>query len=91
VLFIISVFSKISGLKAGKVKHNIINAHIYDSHINAIKEQLSRKPSKLEVKFNINEWVKSFDDLVGSDTHAREYFTLKGYNPQGKIEMDLVA
>ncbi len=89
--FLLKFVAHITGLKAGRVKHNIINCHIYDSHIDAISKQLSRTPSRLDVTFEIAPWVKSFDDLVGNDKHAREYFTITGYNPQSKIEMDLVA
>lgn len=89
--FILVFFAKIAGLKAGKVKHNIINCHIYDSHVDAIKEQLTRTPTPLDVSFKIHGWVESFDDLVCCDTHARDYFKIEGYNPQEKIAMDLVA
>lgn len=89
--FLLIFFAKITGLKAGKVKHNIINCHIYESHIDAIREQLSRTPSELNVDFKINGWVESFEDLIEGDTHAREYFTLTGYEPQDKIYMELIA
>lgn len=81
----------VTGLKMGRIKHNIINAHIYDSHIDGVKEQLSRTPNKLNVEFKVEDWVSSFSDLVVEDIHARDYFTLTGYKPQGKIDFDLVA
>ncbi len=88
--FLLKFVSHITGLKAGKVKHNMVNLHIYDSHIDTIVEMLSRVPYDLDVTFKIADWVKSFDDLVANDEHAREYFTIKGYKHQGKLEMDLV-
>lgn len=87
--FLLVFFAKLAGLKAGTVKHNIINCHIYESHIDAIKEQLSRTPSELNVDFKINENITSFNDLL-QEKHAREYFTIEGYNPQDKIEMELI-
>lgn len=91
VWFLREFFSHITGLKKGVARHVLTNVHIYESHIKSIEEQLSRKPENIDVNFKISSWVKTFKDLTDVDVHAREYFTLEGYNPQSKIEMKMVA
>lgn len=91
VWFLLKHACKITGLKFGGAKHHIVNIHIYDKHINGVKELLRRTPTELDVNFRISEWVKSFEDLTENDTHAREYFKLEGYSPQPKIDFELVA
>lgn len=87
--FLLKFFSKITGLKAGIAKHNLVNAHIYESHIDAVKHQLSRTPCDMDAKFEISKWVTSFDDLL-SHCHSKEYFTLSDYQHQGKILFEMV-
>jgi thymidylate synthase len=90
----LKVFAHITGLKAGKVVHEITNPHIYESHIEGIKEQLSRTPLPNNTTFKVNDWVRSFEDITERDNHARDYFTLTGYDRDthlGKIPFDLVA
>lgn len=87
--FLLGLVAHITGLKAGKVKHNIINCHIYESHIEGIIEQLDRQPTDLDVEFSFNKEVITFEDLL-DDRHARAYFSLTGYNPQDKITLELV-
>ena len=89
--FLLNLVAKITGLEPAYVTHNLINVHIYDSHIGGIKKQLSRTPEKIDTSFKINDWVTTFEDVTESDCHAREYFTLTGYKHQGKIGFDLVA
>ena len=88
---LLQMICKVTGLKVGRIKHNIVNAHIYESHIDAVKSQLTREPLVLDVNFKVCDWVETFDDIVGCNRHAREYFTLTGYEHQGKIPMELIA
>jgi thymidylate synthase len=89
--FLLNVVAKIIGLKPMYVTHNLINVHIYDSHIDGIKEQLSRTPIDIKPEFKISDWVDDFADITEQDCHAREYFELTGYEHLGKIAFDLVA
>lgn len=88
--FLLKFFSHITGLKAGKVKHNMVNVHIYDLHILAVREQLSKTPDKVVANIGISDWVKTFDDLL-LPNHARDYFTISDYKHQGKILFKMVA
>ena len=86
------MFAKCAGLKVGTFKHEITNLHIYEKHIPAIKELISRVPDDNSgVKFDINDWVTCFDDLVSGDWHSRDYFSIEGYKHQGKIEMEMTV
>ena len=55
------------GRKPGRVIINIGDAHIYENHIDAVKIQLSRKPSELSVLIlqnkNIDLWKLQYSDL----------------------------
>ncbi len=89
--FLLHIAAKLSGLKPEQVTHNLTNVHIYDSHIDGIKEQLSRKPLELDTEFRIKGWVEYLEDITCADNHARDYFSLTGYEHLGKIGFDLVA
>lgn len=89
VWFMREYVSHCIGLNKGITKHNITNIHIYDTHIEGIEEQLSRTPTPLDVKFEITN-TKTLWDLLDEERHAKSYFSLTGYEPQGKIELDLV-
>lgn len=81
----------ITGLKEGGIEHNLTNIHIYENHIDGVKEMLSRKPICNTSEFKINDWVRSFDDLVGNDKHAREYFKITGYEHHDPIKFEMVV
>lgn len=42
--WLLRVMAEITGHKAGKVFHKIVNAHIYEDQIEGIKEQITREP-----------------------------------------------
>lgn len=77
--------AKITGNVPDKVYHKIINCHIYEDQIEPLKEQLSRTPLDITPKLKINGWVQQLEDVTKSDSHAKEYFTLTGYEHLGKI------
>jgi len=82
--FLLAVMAKITGKKAGKVFHKMVNCHVYSDQIEPLKEQLSRTPLDITPKLEIADWVTSLEDLE-KDVHAREYFKVTGYEHQGKI------
>ncbi len=89
--FLLKLVSHATGLKAGKVKHVMTNVHIYEEHIDGIKEQLSRTPLDINPTIDIKSWVESFDDVVAYNKHAREYVNIEDYEHLGKINFNMVA
>jgi thymidylate synthase len=69
----------------GRVIINIGDAHIYENHIDAVKIQLSRKPTELPVLILKNEsidlWKLQYDDLLIIERSA----------PQGRIKAKMIA
>ena len=73
------MFAQVSGLKPGKLIHVISDAHIYDRHIDIVKE-LIRRPQYPTPKFKINPDIKNFYDFTLEDFEITDYRT----NPQVK-------
>lgn len=77
------LFAHVHGLRPGKLVHTIGDAHIYNNHIEAMKEQLTRNPlpfPKLKIK---NRYQRSIEDYLASD------FEILGYMSHGKIAMSM--
>ena len=88
----LKVFAQIAGLKAGKVTHVIVNPHIYEPHMDAFKELLSRKTTDQVVQIEVKEWVKRFSDITDEDFHAREYINVVGYDDKPEpLKFELIA
>jgi len=75
--------AQVTGLEAREFIHTIGDAHIYKNHIEAINEQIKRKPKKLPV-MKINPKIKNIDHFSIDD------FELIGYDPHPHIKGDLV-
>ncbi|WGK81955.1 thymidylate synthase [Vibrio aestuarianus] len=60
--FLLAITAQITGLKAGKVFHKIVNGHIYEDQLELMKEQLKREPYA-PPKLIINPEIKSLEDL----------------------------
>ena len=69
---LIMMFAQVSGLKPGKFIHVIADAHLYDRHIDLVKEVLA-KPEHPAPKLVMNPDVKNFYDFKLED------FTLENY------------
>ena len=68
--FLTHILAKHCDLKAKEFIHFIGNAHIYDDHIDALKEQLTRKPydfPNIEVNKRDNIDDYEFSDIIVSD------------------------
>ena len=74
----------ITGLKPGKFIHIIGDAHAYDCHLDAIREQIKRVPSQFP-KFKIKRKVESIDDFLLED------FEIENYKCHGTIKAEMVA
>jgi thymidylate synthase len=71
--------AQVCDLKPGEFIHTFGDVHIYQNHLEQVKEQLSREPRKLPT-LKINPNVK--------DIYSFEYndFTLEGYDPHPHIK-----
>jgi len=76
--------AQVCGLKPGDFVHSLGNAHVYKNHIEPLKTQLERTPRPFPT-LRVNADVKDIDGFQASD------FELVGYNPHGKIAMDMAV
>jgi thymidylate synthase len=70
------------GLEYGTFAHTIVDAHIYENHIEGLKEQLTREPRPLPT-LTISD--KPIDELELDD------FTLQDYNPHPSIKFEVAV
>lgn len=59
---LLHMFAKVSGFEAGELVHVIADAHIYDRHIDIVKELIERKRYPAPT-LEIDETVKNFSDF----------------------------
>jgi len=78
------MMAQVCGLKPGDFVHTLGNAHVYSNHIEPLKTQLERTPRPFPM-LKINPDVKDIDGFKASD------FELVGYNPHGKIAMEMAV
>lgn len=75
---LLMMVAQVTGLEAGDFVHTLGDAHIYNNHIEQVREQLSREPRALP-KMKLNPNVKSIFDFKYED------FELTDYNPHPHI------
>jgi dihydrofolate reductase/thymidylate synthase len=78
------MMAQVCGLKPGEFIHNMGNTHVYSNHVEPLKTQLERTPRPFP-QMRINPDVKDIDGFKASD------FELFGYNPHGKIAMEMAV
>jgi thymidylate synthase len=76
------VIAQITGYKVADFVHTFGDAHIYENHMDAVKEQLSRTPKALPT-ISIDSSVKELEDF------RPEHVTLSGYDPHPRIQAEL--
>ncbi|MBN1469563.1 MAG: thymidylate synthase [Fusobacteriaceae bacterium] len=76
------MIAKETGFEVGEFAHTIIDCHVYENHIEGLKEQLKREPKELP-KVIIAD--KPFDQLEFSD------ITLENYNPDPVIKFEVAV
>ena len=69
---LLMMFAQVSGLKAGTLVHVIADAHIYDRHIDLVKEVIA-KPQHKAPTLKINPNVKNFYDFKLEDFELIDY------------------
>jgi len=74
------MLAKETNFEVGEFAHTIIDAHIYENHIEKIKEQLKREPKELP-KLQIAD--KPFDELKFEDIKLIDY----KYHPKIKFDV----
>jgi thymidylate synthase len=76
--------AKVCGLKPGEFIHTMGNTHVYKNHVEPLQVQLERTPRPFPT-LQINRDVTNIDDFRAED------FELVGYNPLGKIAMEMAV
>ncbi|OGE19244.1 thymidylate synthase [Candidatus Daviesbacteria bacterium RIFCSPLOWO2_02_FULL_41_8] len=78
------VLAKITGYEPGEFIHTFGDVHIYENHIEQVKEQIKRKP-RLFPTVNIDPQIKTIDDF------KPELVTLENYDPHPVIKAELTV
>ena len=71
-----------TGYEPGTFAHTIVDAHIYENHVDGLREQLTRKPKPLPQLEIAN---KPIDELEFED------FVLKNYDPDPVIKFEVAV
>lgn len=71
---LVHMMAQISELEVGKFVHVIADAHIYDRHVDIIKEML-QAPTFDAPKFEMNKDIKNFYDFTVNDFKLIDYKT----------------
>lgn len=81
---LLSMVAQVTGLQAGEAVFTFNDAHIYEEHFDAVKEQLDRTPGELPSLW-INPEITSIDDFTMDD------IKLVDYNPQKTIKAKMIV
>jgi thymidylate synthase len=76
------ILAQITGYKLGEFVHTFGDVHIYENHLEQVKEQLSREP-KAFPKVTIDSSVKKLEDF------KPEHVKLEGYDPHPALKAEL--
>lgn len=78
------ILAKIAGLQPGEFIHTFGDVHIYDNHMEQVKEQLKRKPRPLPtITFN--------HDFKTLEQFRPEYVELNNYDPHPMMKAELTV
>lgn len=78
------ILAQILGVKPGEFIHTFGDVHIYENHIEQMKEQLTRKPKPFPT-------VKLDPSVVSLDTFTPDKVELIGYEPHKSIKGELTV
>lgn len=82
----LSIISHLTDLKVGSVNLILGDYHIYDSHIDSVKEQLKRTPYSLPTLV-----MKDFKSLKEVEESTYEDYSLENYVSHPSIKIDMIA
>ncbi len=71
---LVYMMAQVSDLKPGELVHVIADAHIYDRHVEIIRELIER-PQYPAPKFRLNPDIKNFYDFTPDDVIIEDYQT----------------
>ncbi|MBQ6663042.1 MAG: thymidylate synthase [Firmicutes bacterium] len=71
---LVYMLAQVCGFQPGELVHVIADAHIYDRHIPAVRELLTREEHPAP-KFHLNPDVKDFYDFTTDDIIVEDYVT----------------
>ena len=71
---LVYMLAQVTGFKPGELVHVIADAHIYDRHIDIVKE-LIKRPTFPAPKFTLNPDIKDFYDFTTEDITIEDYQT----------------
>lgn len=83
-IFITNPFLQVCELKAGEFIHTLGDCHVYLNHVDALSEQLGRKPFPFP-KLRINPSKTSIDSFEFED------FVIEGYESHDNIKMKMAV
>lgn len=84
VFVLLALVAQITGHKAGKAYHKIVNAHIYENQLELMKDvQLKREPFP-SPKLHINPEIKSLNDI--EEWVTKDDFEIEGYQCHDAIQ-----
>ena len=69
---LVHMLAQVSDLEPGELVHVIADAHIYDRHVDIIKELIAR-PQYPAPKFSLNPEIKNFYDFTIDDIKIEDY------------------
>lgn len=69
---LLMMLAQVNGMIAGQLMHVISDAHIYDRHVDAVRELISRTQYPAPV-VTLNPDVKDFYDFIPDDVMVRDY------------------
>ena len=69
---LVHMMAQVSGLKAGQLVHVIADAHIYDRHVDIVREMIQR-PQYPAPKFSLNPEITDFYDFTTDDILIEDY------------------
>lgn len=71
---LLHMMAQVCGMQAGELVHVIADAHIYDRHVEIVKELISR-PTYDAPKFWLNPEIKDFYQFTRDDVKVENYVT----------------
>ena len=81
------LIAEVTGYKARHVNISLGDAHIYDSHIDSVKEQIKRDPYQFPT-LKINKKIDSIDDL---EKLTYDNFVIENYKCYPTIKAEMIA